>query len=724
MNPSARRRVCILGGGLGGLATAYYLTNSHDWRDKFESVTVHQLGWRLGGKCASSRNPDACNRIEEHGIHLFGGFYYNAFDIMRGVYAELDRPPGAPLSSIDTAFLPNDSLSIWEYVDTAWDQWALLQGRNRHKPWDGGGAVTPGQLLAGAFRGFIAMALTSLEQVEADILGRFGLKVRLQRNVEKQAQKIIAHFEAAHSPKDLLPALRRIHRLEAWIETSFKGAIDKSEHWRRTFIMLDYMLTLFSGFIADNVWEQGFDALDDEDFKDWLKRHGASELTLSSPVPVMTPNVLFAYENGDPSRPPTMGAGGFLHWSFLSFNDLGSYAWMFAAGTGETIIAPLYEVLKKRGVKFEFFNKVESISLDNSKTEIQSVDIGIQATLAPGVKTYDPLTIDPKTGLIGWPAKPHYGQLAQGETLRQRAADGEPVNLESYWTDWKPVEQKTLVRGEDFDELVLAISIGAFPYICRELIDASDKWKTMVAALPAIQTQSFQIWLRKPMSDLACDVPTAADDIFIGSSYVDPTSAFADMSRLIEHEGWPEENKPASILYFCGAMAEEADPPPFSDHDYPIRQDARVKWQAAQFLQSMASPLIPGGTVHKGHPVLGSKTGLDFNLLVCPIDPACTTPFARIGQQFFRANVDPTERYVLSLPKSTRHRLAPGEAGFAYLVLAGDWTNNGLNVGCVEATAISGKLAAKALGAQVEDIIGFNFWTSQAAGAGQRTADK
>lgn len=712
MSSSAKRKICILGGGLGGLTTAYHLTNSPDWRDKYESVTVHQLGWRLGGKCASSRNPDACHRIEEHGIHLFGGFYYNTFDIMRGVYAALDRAPAAPLSSIDTAFIPNDGLTIWEYVDSAWDQWPLMESKNKQLPWDGQSEITPGQLLAGAFRGFIAMALESLEKAEAGILGWFGIKVRLQKNIEKQAQKIIDHFEKAHSPKDLLPALKRIHRFEAWLEKRFKDAIDKSEHWRRTFIMLDYVLTLFSGFIADNVWEQGFDALDDEDFKDWLKRHGASELTLSSPVPIMTPNVLFAYENGDSSCPPTIGAGGFLHWSFLSFNDLGSYAWMFAAGTGETVVAPLYEVLKKRGVKFEFFNKVENISLDSSKTEIQSVDIGVQATLAPGIDAYAPLTLDPESGLIGWPAFPHYEQLAQGEALKQRAAAGDPINLESYWTDWKPVENKTLVRGEDFDELVLAISIGAFPYICRELIDASDKWKTMVAELPAIQTQSFQIWLNKPMQDLACDVPTAPGDIIIGSSYVDPTSAFADMSRLLEFEGWPDKNKPASILYFCGAMAEEDRPPPFSDHDYPSRQNARVKWQAAQFLQSMASPLIPGGTVHTEHPALGSKTGFDFNLLACPVEPASATPFARIEQQFFRANIDPTERYVLSPPKSTRHRLAPHDAGFAYLTLAGDWTRNGLNVGCVEATAMSGKLAAKALGAHTEELIGFNFGNS------------
>ena len=712
MSVSGKRKVAILGGGLGGLTTAYHLTNSPNWRDQFESITIHQLGWRLGGKCASSRNSAACNRIEEHGIHLFGGFYFNTFEVMRGVYAELDRPSDAPLSSIDKAFIPNDGLTIWEYVDRSWGQWPMIESKNSRKPWEAHGELTPGSLLAGAFRGFLAMALRNLEKAEVGFLSWFGIKVRFAKNAEKQAQAIINRFESAHSASDLLPALEKIHRIGRWLDAHFKMSIEKNEHLRRTYIMFDYALTLFAGFIADKVWERGFDALDDENFVDWLKRHGASDLTLSSPIPVMTPNVLFAYENGDPSRPPKMGAGGFLHWSFLSFNDLGSYAWMFAAGTGETVVAPLYQVLKARGVEFEFFNKVENLSLDASGNKIQSVEIGIQATLAPGVETYDPLSIDPETGLIGWPATPHYDQLAQGETFEKRAAQGDPVDLESYWAHWDPVERRTLVQGEDFDELVLAISIGAFPYICTELVDTSDEWAAMVENVPAIQTQAFQIWLNKPIEDLALDVPNQPGDIVIGSSYMDPTSAFADMSRLIEFEGWPENNEPSCILYFCGAMPESPVPPPFDDHEYPRLQKDRVKWQAAQFLQSSASPLLPGGTVHADYPALGSKTGLDFSLLMCPHSKEGTSPFSRIEQQFFRANIDPTERYVLSPPGSTKHRLVPGVSGFEHLTLAGDWTKNGLNVGCVEATTISGKLAARALDARGAHPIGFNFGLS------------
>ncbi|MDB5974733.1 MAG: hypothetical protein JWR07_1493, partial [Nevskia sp.] len=62
-----RKRIVILGGGIGALTTAYHLTSAPDWRERYD-ITVYQLGWRLGGKCASSRNPEHGLRIEEHGL--------------------------------------------------------------------------------------------------------------------------------------------------------------------------------------------------------------------------------------------------------------------------------------------------------------------------------------------------------------------------------------------------------------------------------------------------------------------------------------------------------------------------------------------------------------------------------------------------------------------------------------------------------------------------------
>ena len=77
------KRVAILGGGIAALSTAFEITNTPGY-----AVTIHTLGWRLGGKCASWRGPDG--RIEEHGIHGFLGSYYNAMPMLAALSVGLD----------------------------------------------------------------------------------------------------------------------------------------------------------------------------------------------------------------------------------------------------------------------------------------------------------------------------------------------------------------------------------------------------------------------------------------------------------------------------------------------------------------------------------------------------------------------------------------------------------------------------------------------------------
>src|SRR5690242_14960702 len=83
-------KVAVIGGGCAALSAAFELT-----RPELEgryAVTVYQMGWRLGGKGASGRGVHG--RIEEHGLHLWMGYYENAFRLVRSCYAELnaERP--------------------------------------------------------------------------------------------------------------------------------------------------------------------------------------------------------------------------------------------------------------------------------------------------------------------------------------------------------------------------------------------------------------------------------------------------------------------------------------------------------------------------------------------------------------------------------------------------------------------------------------------------------
>src|SRR5262245_38331421 len=101
-----RGRVAILGGGMAGVAAAWELSRP-GWQDRHESITLYQRGWLLGGKGASTRDPEG--RILEHGLHVWLGYYDNAFRLMRECYAELDRThrdPGAPIRTWRDAFAP------------------------------------------------------------------------------------------------------------------------------------------------------------------------------------------------------------------------------------------------------------------------------------------------------------------------------------------------------------------------------------------------------------------------------------------------------------------------------------------------------------------------------------------------------------------------------------------------------------------------------------------
>ncbi len=56
-----RERIAVLGGGPAAIAAAFELTATPELRDRYE-VTIHQPGWRLGGKGASGRERAVADR--------------------------------------------------------------------------------------------------------------------------------------------------------------------------------------------------------------------------------------------------------------------------------------------------------------------------------------------------------------------------------------------------------------------------------------------------------------------------------------------------------------------------------------------------------------------------------------------------------------------------------------------------------------------------------------
>jgi uncharacterized protein with NAD-binding domain and iron-sulfur cluster len=119
------------------------------------------------------------------------------------------------------------------------------------------------------------------------------------------------------------------------------------------------------------------------------------------------------------------------------------------------------------------------------------------------------------------------------------------------------------------------------------------------------------------------------------------------------------------------------DLPPRSDTEYPAREQAKVVHNSKFFLNNYINHLWPEATQ------AANPQALDWDLVV---------------SDFYRVNIDPSERYVLSVADSVQYRIKPDNSGFGNLHPAGDWTYNGLlSVGCVESAVIGGMQAANAV---------------------------
>ncbi len=139
-----KQRIAILGGGVGALSAAYGLTQVPGWQDRYE-IAVHQMGWRLGGKGACSRNPQYGQRIEEHGLHEWFGFYENAFQVMRQIYTE---------RGLDWrhAFAPHDDIVFAQQWHGRTVSWAVTLPTNPCEPGDGHALPSPWDFVVEAIR--------------------------------------------------------------------------------------------------------------------------------------------------------------------------------------------------------------------------------------------------------------------------------------------------------------------------------------------------------------------------------------------------------------------------------------------------------------------------------------------------------------------------------------------------------------------------------------------
>lgn len=682
-------RVAIVGGGCAALSAAMEL--SHPRQQGRYELTVYQLGWRLGGKGASSRGQSG--RIEEHGLHLWLGFYENAFKHMRECYAELQRDPAqCPISSFEQAFFADPVVSVAEQDMLGdWDIWSLSFPSVAGEPGTPLADHNPYELRTYFERtlGLVLMALRSLDSgpspsgaptTESELLGlaeqylAAGQLVGLSGLVVVlEVMAGLMRFTGAGIDSTLVQLLERAHGL---VHQQIEMLTLTDKRQRRLWGAIDVILATLRGIYRFGLLTdpRGFDAIDDFEFMDWLHMNGAlAQSVEAASIRACLYDLTFAYRSGDPHQ-PAFAAGVALRCAlrwFLTYR--GAMFYKMAAGMGDIVFAPMYEVLRQRGVRFEFFHRLTEVSLgdDGQGEHVSTLHFDVQAEARSG-QTYQPLTT--VKGLPVWPEQPLFEQLRDGDDPEFRAQNFEAEEAQEGAT------RKLLQVGEHFDFVVLGMSLDSVTKTCQSLIAGNSKWRDMANFGSSVGTQAMQLWLRPTLEELGYQEPKGNL-----SGFVTPFDTWADMSHLAPLEDW--QDAPSTVAYFCSALPEEEC----------SRGRAGIKDNAQTFVFDELPKLWPrlpayleGGGLYAYEADSRAADELDT--------------------QYFRANARGSERYVQTLPGTTKYRLSPLDRSYDNLTVAGDWTANGLNAGCVEAAVMSGMLASHALSGlpRLEEIVGYD----------------
>jgi uncharacterized protein with NAD-binding domain and iron-sulfur cluster len=713
----AKTKVAVLGGGIAGLTAAFHLSRTEDQRARFD-VTVHQLGWRLGGKIASGR--DGSGRNLEHGLHVWFGCYDNAFAMLQDAYA--NRPTPALFRTWTDAVKPQPFTPIGVKSNGTWSYWPITWPSNRRVPGQGGLQFTLWDMISR----MVEMLRTTLEDLALDfplpvphpasgltgiLDDALGLAARFF-SIGTPASAL-ANFLSQSPTRNFLDVVRATqlwasaldadhtlhepgHRdaildLLTFLNEAFKSgpALTAKSGTAVSVVgdLVDIAQAFIRGLIKDVLEpDLPFEALDDVEFRDWLEQNGADrDIVRSSSIIRALYDTAFQYIGGDQNAPSYAAgtAAGVLTRLITTYK--GDMLWEIQAGMGEAVIAPIYEVLLSRGVKFRFFRKVRKLELSADKRLVETIRLDCQADVKGG-GDYQP-TVD-VGGLRCWSSAPDWKQLV----------DGTPrVDFESHW-DSTSTRQEVLARGTDFDHVVLAISMGAYqplnpePGMCDEIIAASKPFEQFVG-MPIVPTMSLQLWCDVTTAVLGWDMEKPAAVAGPG-----PLSVWADMTQVLGFEPSPSvAGKPKSLHYLCGTFATALFKEPSTAAGVPAQAHAAVRTQVVDWLEH--SSLAAWDVACDGR-------SFRWEMLS---DPASGTGVNRVDAQYFRANVGPGECCIGSPAGQTKFRLGPTGLGIENFFLAGEAARSGCNTSSVEGAVMTGMAAARAISGDPLGIVGYQF---------------
>ena len=381
-------------------------------------------------KGASSRGKNG--RIEEHGLHIWLGCYENAFAMLRECYAELDRAttdPSVPIHTWDQAMIPADNLGLAERWGTDWLTWLGTFTRNDMLPGDPRSTGRAMSVIA-----FVERAI----QLVVDFADS-------QRNASPAGLTMTASPDTppAHpsQPMDavqraLIAALLSMAEPEAaqrkpteYLDAALEAVratldYERDPAQRRSWLLISFVTAAIRGILADNIVTdpRGMRAINDEDFSEWIVRHGGHPDVPDFPLVRGLYDLVFGYEDADPDR-PAVSAGLMLFLiGLVLFEYKGAIFWKMTAGMGDIVIAPLYQALRRRGVEFEFFHRVDALHIDDSHRGIDAITMTRQVSLAEGIDHYEPLTT-----FEACPSSPRRRWLINSPTLQPTGTRSKPI---------------------------------------------------------------------------------------------------------------------------------------------------------------------------------------------------------------------------------------------------------------------------------------------------------
>jgi uncharacterized protein with NAD-binding domain and iron-sulfur cluster len=719
-------KVAIIGGGCAGLAAAWHLTRPEAGHAEEYDVTVYERSWRLGGKAASGR--DQYGRIREHGIHIWLGFYENAFRMMRECYGVVEAKKWGPHCDDPDAVLPHGSFDDAFFIEPH----VGVASRSR----DGGWKVWTGYLpstdgLPGTpldertnpftLSAYLARALDLTRALMHSVLGgadepkpRHARPDRRSTLDEALDDDLDFSFDPTVSPSVLVERMARLLRagvltsgaavlqavtiFETWLQQrdpapQFSEGVLKlleavaaqtrkqlldlvsiDEETRRKTEIIDLIMTIAVGLYRDRVLfsPDGLDAINDIDCKEWLLRHGAVKSSVESPFVTGLYDLAFCYERGDRAR-PALAAGQALRGALrMFFSYRGAPFWRLRSGMGETVFSPLFRVLKTRGVKFKFLHELSGITFTHDDRQLR----------VSGLKF---ARRDSATGF----------------------SDERPLDHFGCWRYESPAGAKSesvdLIAGRDFDAVVLAMGICDVREVCKNgPLMQNGQWQQMFQHVKTIATQAAQVWMTRDLVELGWNREST-----LVSALQGPFETWADMTHTLAAErAWRSHPKcppPAreysdqvkSIAYFCGVLPDAAVDAVCAENPEGAGRifEEAIRAKLEELLRVRVQVVWPAAT-----------DAIDFLA-----DPR-GEPGGTLRQQHVQANYKGSDRYTLALPGSLRYRISPLDYTVSNMTIAGDWTECGFNEGCVESAVMSGMLASYAISRKpdLDDIIGYN----------------